>query len=676
MFVQRRFSQGSRILLLSVLILTALVCRAAIPVWNLDVDFQNAGLLGAVNGSLFYWGGGSNPGGIVRWPPAVEGDPNETIVIVDSGTAGGGFIRGYDLYVVGPTSAHNDVSGMVSLHGVMKINLRTLEITDPVSAAPSNGADQIVVDHTGAIYIGAYYNSGYGTPHFDVNAFQKWSGSAWQGVGQGLDFQRNDSGVKALATDGTNIFVGGIFSGAKYSGTPVVSSNIVCWNPDLASFLAFPNYGLKSDNQNGDVHAFAVSGTNLFVGGYFTNQSVLDGGIARFSTVNLTSLPFGTLDYTVVSDITTLNGDAYIVGNFTHVTNGMSITAAVNAARWSAGSWSALDDGSGTDGVTDGGTGRLAANLNSVFFNSITDAGGQSTANGMARWQLSNEAPLRFTSGHIDSLTDAICTLAGLPGLDCEIGILDVAAGSWTTASHVVLDGFGAVTFQRPLLNGYGIFRTRAMEGAYHSTNAFGSIVTNFPSGYWLVGNPWQPHTTSELVPSPSVNDTRLYYGTNGATSGNIWTTATHNWLSQHTYGAGEGALLYNPGGGSLSYQTWGIFAENSFSRSCPTGYSLLAIPLIQPYGGGSVTQVDELNSAHKSGLSLLPAESSANPKSNVGRNDSGVINTYLSYQLTTGGQWQKNGSNSNVPLTLGEGFWFQNNFPYTTNWTNYIQIW
>src|SRR6266567_3514669 len=93
---------------------------------------------------------------------------------------------------------------------------------------------------------GNLYIGGYFTVVRDVfaNNIAKWNGSAWSALGSGVN-----GSVSALAVSGTDLYAGGFFGVAKWDGN---------------GWSAF-NSGL-----NRRVSALAVSGTNLYVGGLFT----------------------------------------------------------------------------------------------------------------------------------------------------------------------------------------------------------------------------------------------------------------------------------------------------------------------------------------------------------------------------------------------------------------------
>jgi hypothetical protein len=102
----------------------------------------------------------------------------------------------------------------------------------------------------------------------------------------------------------------------------------------------------------------------------------------------------------------------------------------------------------------------------------------------------------------------------------------------------------------------------------------------------------------------------------------------------------------------------------------------MITSPLHHKLYGGSATQIDEFNSTRLGGYSLVPVNSSSNPKARASRNKAGVSNQYTDYTLTTGGQWQTNSVNTTVPILIGEGLWIENRFGSSQNWSVTVPIW
>jgi hypothetical protein len=103
---------------------------------------------------------------------------------------------------------------------------------------------------------------------------------------------------------------------------------------------------------------------------------------------------------------------------------------------------------------------------------------------------------------------------------------------------------------------------------------------------------------------------------------------------------------------------------------------TIITSPLYHKLAGGSATQIDEFNTTRLGGYSLVPVNSSSNPKARTSRNKAGVVNQYIDYTLTTGSQWQTNSVNTTVPILIGEGVWVENRFGSSQTWTVSLPIW
>jgi hypothetical protein len=675
-----------RFLAIASILITSTSIRAAYPGWNNDVDDRNGNPWVGYGGTLHYvvYDLFSDRNWILRWPPPPgETDPMyDQLMAVFNVDASPAVLAVHDgaLYATG-TGISNISNGFESsdVHGIAKIDLLTLQPSDPVSVTPPlPNIHAIVWDHNGTMYVaGSTATLGH---HYDTNMFMKWTGSSWVGLGGGIEVNNDDqSFVLCMATDGTNIFLGGTFLGYKQSNNATNSAvNILCYNVDTGLYSAMSTGLFDAANEGAAiVQTMAIGGTNLFVTGTFTNSyssDNSDGGIARFDTIYRNVQPFGTVARSSVTGVASLNNDAYIVGHFDNITNG-TVSSISGVARWSpnTGSWSALGTGINSYATS------VTKDANSVFVSgSFTTAGGL-TCNQCARWQVAADSTLQFTSGSLSG-TSVNLNLSGIPNLDCDVERLNFSTDSWVRQGSLKLDASGTGTFGSSVLNGLGYFRARSRDGSdrYLSTNAFGSIVGTIPAGNWLVGTPFAGMTITNTFPTP-YDGTTVYYFTNGNFQTLSYSSIFGEWSdSDRALAAGEGVLVYSAASGTntLAYRAYGLFSENSFSRTLPSGYSMITSPLFHKYSGGSATQIDEFNSTRLGGYSLVPVNSSSNPKAYASRNKTGASNDYINYTLTSGGQWETNSVNTTVPILIGESVWLDNLFGSAQTWSVSLPIW
>src|SRR6185436_17144570 len=119
-----------------------------------------------------------------------------------------------------------------------------------------------------------------------ANHIAKWNGRGWSALGSGLTSRPGWPAprVHALAVSGRDLYVGGYFS--SVGGVP--ATNIARWNGSSWSALG------SGMDEFGYVLALAVSGSGLYAGGYFTNAGgTAVNHIARWDGSNWSALGLG-----------------------------------------------------------------------------------------------------------------------------------------------------------------------------------------------------------------------------------------------------------------------------------------------------------------------------------------------------------------------------------------------
>ncbi len=243
------------------------------------------------------------------------------------------------------------------------------------------GVVAITVDNQANVYASLNVYETNGAYQADPVPIVKCNGNGWTELGNGLylgpqeayyDYRaQTGTGVKALATDGTNIFACGRFLGGTNSnGAYVPSGGIIKWdgtnwqtmgNTNLVQGIAVAGiYDTNAADTTFFINAVAVSGTNVWVAGNFTGSNSPDGipedfdissagqGLARFSTkgplLEAHNLTRDVGDETLYSgwgfDLAVgLNGTVYLAGDFDHIDG----TAFNSLAEWTGTSWGKLD---------------------------------------------------------------------------------------------------------------------------------------------------------------------------------------------------------------------------------------------------------------------------------------------------------------------------------------------
>lgn len=223
------------------------------------------------------------------------------------------------------------------------------------------------------VYVGGEITNG--SPVTGLKGIAKWNGTTWTALDKGLDGR-----VRTIAISGTNIYVGGEFERVPMGGTVVTGLNYVAkWDGTAWSAL---DKGLSFY-----VTSIAISGTNVYVGGSFTDVGT--GGtpvtglnkIAKWNGTAWSALDRG-LSFSVETIAVNNSGEVYAGGEFTGGSSAMGLN---NIAKWNGTAWSALDKG------LNGAVLAIAINgLNVYVSGGFTDVGAGGTPvtglNRIAKW--------------------------------------------------------------------------------------------------------------------------------------------------------------------------------------------------------------------------------------------------------------------------------------------------
>jgi len=260
------------------------------------------------------------------------------------------------------------------------------------------------------LYAGGYFTATGGD---GLAYIAQWSGTAWIPVCSAQQYGLRGYHSRTLVTHGDSVYVGGYFwQGGRALFSDLPSHHVACWHNDT-------NTWEHLGNANEAVNAMMWNGSNLYVGGFFTeiggsgcnyvarydgmNWNALGGGpsnaIFAFALDGNGNLYAGGLygveqwDGSTWTELGTIaSGDTvlalavigdtlYVGGNFTQI-GGVS---ANYLAKWDGSTWSAVDP-FGMNGPVRAlavyGTDLIAGG-------SFTTAGGV-TVNYLARWDGSN----------------------------------------------------------------------------------------------------------------------------------------------------------------------------------------------------------------------------------------------------------------------------------------------
>ena len=293
----------------------------------------------------------------------------------------------------------------------------------------------------GDVYVGGSFTdvSNSGTTLGAADYIAKWDGSNWSSLGSnGAGNGALNNTVLALVVSGSDLFVGGRFTNVNNNGTALTAADYIAkWDGANWSALGSNGAGDGALGVDSEVHALTVNGSDLVVGGGFANVNnngtVLGAAdfIAKWDGTNWSSLGSngaggGSLT-NAVHAIAVSGGNVYVGGDFTDVNNhGTVLGEADYLAKWDGANWSAL----GSNGAGNGSLNLTVWAL--VFSGADLVAGGQFygvnnngtelyAADYIAKWDGTNWSALGSGIGGENSLNGVVYTLA-LDGADLYVG--------------------------------------------------------------------------------------------------------------------------------------------------------------------------------------------------------------------------------------------------------------
>jgi len=243
-------------------------------------------------------------------------------------------VSGSDVYVGGYFNQTFDTN-IPNLNGIAKLSGGTTW-----TALPGNGfyggVQALAVNGSGDVYVGGSFNQTADGGTTNLNNFAKLSGGTWSSPRGGLD-----GGVSALAISGNDVYVGGGFT-QSFDGS-VLNLNSIAKLTGATTWSPLPNNGLQRNGNVASVLALAVNGSNLYVGGYFTGtkDETLNNlnNIAMMSGGTWSPLAGNGLN-DIVRALAISGSDLYVAGNFTQAFDG-SVTSLNHITRYTNG-WFAL----------------------------------------------------------------------------------------------------------------------------------------------------------------------------------------------------------------------------------------------------------------------------------------------------------------------------------------------
>jgi trimeric autotransporter adhesin len=307
---------------------------------------------------------------------------------------------------------------------------------ETVFGSPSLGPDLEAVAVDGPkVYIGGNFTYAMaGTANATYNRVAEWDGRGWKRMGLGVD-----ATVRAIAVVGDDVFVGGDLT---LAGGTVAVSHLARW--DGASWSPVAGGVSDPDGRFGTtVEALATDGRTLYVGGTFTRAG--DVAVRSLAALDLATGTWsdvgGGVGSTWSPDPMSVHALA-VDGTSLHVGGSFERAGEVDATSFATfdtatGRWTAYDGGITDDGMT----GRVRALAVDPTSGSVFVGGRFTTAGGVQAW---NMAVLR--GGTLAAVGDA----SSFGGAHAEVRALAVVAGTlYAGGSFTAIDGVEAAHWAR-----------------------------------------------------------------------------------------------------------------------------------------------------------------------------------------------------------------------------------
>ena len=516
--------------------------------WSTLYTGMNSGVSAlAVSGSDLYAGGdfttagGIAVGAVAKWNGVSWSGLGTGLTNVPSVRALA--VSGSDLYAGGVFT----MAGGVPASCIAKWNGSAWSaLGSGVTGGSQNAVHALTVSGTD-LYVGGNFTTAGGVA---VNSIAKWDGSSWSALGTGMS---NFGSVYSLVVSGSDLYAGGdFFSAGGSNGT----NGIAKW--DGSAWSGFVS-GLYSFNETTSVYALAVSGTDIYTGGYFTSASgVAASNIAKWNGSDWSALGSqGSGMNALVKALAVSGTDLFLGGDFTMAGG----TAANYIAKWSGSTWSTLGTGmnNSVNTLTVSGTDLYAGG-------NFTTAGGVA-ANYIAKWNGSTWSALGTGMNYrVAALAMSGTDLYAGGGFSTSGGVATNYIAKWNGSSWSALgSGMGgsfpyvyALAFSGTNLYVGGKFTTAGGVSANYIAKWNGSAWSALGSG---MGGSFP------YVDALATSGTDLYAGGEFTTAGGITTNYIAKWNGSawSALGTGMGTGNYSPVY-SLVVSGTDIYAGGSFS--------------------------------------------------------------------------------------------------------------
>lgn len=295
--------------------------------------------------------------------------------------------------------------------------------------ATAGGAVTAMAVSGSNLYVAGSFINVANIPEADFVA--RWDGAAWHALGGSGGTSAINSGPFAIAVSGTDVYLGGSFTNAA----GISEADFVAkWN---GSFWAALGSNFAGDGAlNNTVTALAVSGTDVYVAGYFENAATnsLADRLARWNGSSWSSMSASALDTPngSVKALAVSYGALFAGGYFTDIGG---FADADYFARWNGGNWEPYG------GSLNNGVEAIAVAINGLPYigGAFANAGGQATADGVARFDGTNWVALGSNGSGEGAIGSGVVRAIALSGSNVYIGGSLTDIGGVTEADHVAV---------------------------------------------------------------------------------------------------------------------------------------------------------------------------------------------------------------------------------------------